>query len=112
MNYAKKILQTIVFLSLCTVSLTANAGFELVCKGRQAQSKQKIVQVDCANRKDFIDKLGAAWRTLRQNSIGGHLENMCWESYSQAKDIHPSISFNEISDGFLMRCNMGLEYVN
>lgn len=55
--------------------------------------------------------LGAAWRKLREEHIG-QFENMCWEAYNQAKDIPPSISFSDISDGFLMRCNMGLAYVD
>ncbi len=59
-----------------------------------------------------METLGAAWHELRNNSIGGHLEEMCWEAYNQAKDMHPSISFQDISDSFLIRCNMGLEYVN
>lgn len=96
----------------CTFMLNAHAGLELVCKGAQARSNSKVVYVNCKNRKEFVEMLGAAWRELRNNSIGGHLEDMCWESYKQAKDMHPSISFEDISDAFLIRCNMGLEYVN
>ena len=90
----------------------AHAGIELVCKGSGSNSSHRIVYVDCSNRRDFVEKLGAAWRTLRQNSIGGTIENLCWEAYNQARDMHPSISFENISDSFLMRCNMGLEHVN
>ena len=93
------------------LSMNVHAGYELICKGRQARSSHKPVAVDCANRKDFIEKLGMGWRTLRKESIGGSMENMCWEAYSQAKDMHPSISFENISDSFLVRCNMGLAYV-
>lgn len=89
----------------------AQAGMQLVCKGRSVQSKHKVIQVDCSNRKEFVDTLGAAWRTLRKNSIGGSVENLCWEAYNQAREMHPSISFANISDGFLARCNMGLAYV-
>ena len=96
----------------CALTLNAHAGIELVCKGAQPRSNGKAFYVDCKNRKEFVDTLGAAWRELRNNSIGGHLEEMCWEAYSQAKDIHPSISFQDISDSFIIRCNMGLEYVN
>lgn len=90
----------------------AFAGFELVCKGGRAQTSNQAIFVDCSNRKEFVDMLGSAWQTLRDNSIGGTMENLCWEAYSQAKDMHPSISFDNISDSFLMRCNMGLEYAN
>ena len=93
-------------------STNSYAGIELVCKGRQASNNQnKAVVIDCTNRKIFVDALRSAWSTLRQNSIGGSMENMCWEAYNQAKDMHPSISFTDISDSFLIRCNMGLEYV-
>lgn len=101
----------LLLLSSLTFCLQAHAGYELVCKGRQARSNHKPVAVDCSNRKDFIEKLGMGWRTLRKESIGGSMENMCWEAYNQAKDMHPSISFDNISDSFLMRCNMGLAYV-
>ena len=67
--------------------------------------------MNCSDRKDFVETLGAAWRTLRKNSIGGTTEDLCWEAYKDAKDMHPSISFDNISDSFLMRCNMGLAYV-
>ena len=110
----QKILQT-VGLSLGLFAATSGAalaGFELVCKGGQAQTNRQTVFVDCSNRKEFIDMLGSAWQTLRNNNIGGTLEDLCWEAYSQAKDMHPSISFDNISDAFLARCNMGLEYAN
>jgi len=107
-------MKRLIYLSFISVVLTSNAyaGVELVCKGRQATSNNKTVYVNCSDRKAFVDTLGSAWHTIRKNSIGGHLENMCWEAYQQAKDMHPSISFENISDGFLMRCNMGLGYVN
>ena len=68
--------------------------------------------VKCNNRKEFVETLRAAWMTLRKNSIGGTTEDLCWEAYKDARDMHPSISFENISDSFLMRCNMGLAYVN
>ena len=89
----------------------AFAGTELVCKGSQPQSSNRAVYVNCGDRKEFIEALGAAWRTLRKNYIGGTTEDLCWEAYNDAKNMHPSISFYNISDSFLMRCNMGLAYV-
>ena len=108
MNFIKKLF----VLSFFIFVTNAHAGLELVCKGGQARSNNKIIYVDCQNRKEFIDKLGAAWKELRKNSIGGSMEDMCWKAYNQAKEMHPSISFSNISDSFLMRCNMGLAYVN
>lgn len=99
-----------VLLSLSFV-INANAGLELVCKGRQVRTNNKVIYVDCENRKAFVDMLGSAWLELRKNSIGGSMENMCWDAYNQAKEMHPSISFSNISDSFLMRCNMGLAYI-
>ena len=92
-------------------SASAFAGEELVCKGARPKSNNKPIYVNCSDRKEFVDALGLAWRTIRQNSIGGTTENLCWEAYQQAKDMHPSISFDNISDSFLVRCNMGLAYV-
>jgi len=102
----------VIAITCCALTLNAQAGYELVCKGESARSNHKLINVDCSNRKSFIDMLGAAWMELRRNNIGGGLENMCWEAYNQAKGLHPSISFEGISDSFLIRCNMGLKYVN
>ena len=110
----KKIRVTVVLAVLQLLIFTstpANAGNELVCKGRQARSNHRVITVDCSKRKEFVDMLGAAWRKLREEHIG-QFENMCWEAYSQAKEIPPTISFSDISDGFLIRCNMGLAYVD
>jgi hypothetical protein len=96
---------------LITISMAANAGIELVCKGRSPQSSNKPIYLNCSDRKEFVETLGSAWRTLRKNSIGGTTEDLCWEAYKDAKDMHPSISFDNISDSFLIRCNMGLAYV-
>lgn len=96
---------------LMAIAAPSFAGMELVCKGRSPQSNHKAVYFNCNDRKEFVDTLGKAWRTIRQNSIGGSVENMCWDAYNQAKEMHPSISFSNISDSFTMRCNMGLAYV-
>ena len=90
----------------------ALAGFELVCKGGQARTTLQTVYVNCSNHTEFVDMLGSAWQTLRDNNVGGALEDLCWEAYSKAKDMHPSISFDGISDAFLAHCNKGLYYAN
>ena len=103
------------FISLSIISVLYSfnvfAGLELVCEGRQPTSNNESIYVNCSERKAFVDAIGNAWRIIRKNSIGGSMEDMCWKSYQQAKDMHPSINFNNISDSFLMRCNMGLTYV-
>ena len=100
-----------IFTLALTSALNARAGIELVCKGQQATGRHQTVSVDCENRQAFVETLGAAWRELRKNSIGGSMENICWEAYKQAKGMHPSISFGNMSSSFLTRCNMGLAYV-
>jgi hypothetical protein len=92
-------------------SAAALAGFEMVCEGHSSQSNARVISVNCADRNSFIEALRTGWQLLRANNIGGTLENLCWEAYNQARDMHPSISFRDISDAFLMRCNVGLEYV-
>ncbi len=113
MSLEKKEMKYLILLSFISTLLVSNAyaGVELVCKGRQPTSNNKVAYVNCSERKAFVDALSNAWQTLRQNSIGGSMEDMCWQAYQQAKDMHPSISFDNISDSFLMRCNMGLAYV-
>ncbi len=91
--------------------LTSNAGLQLVCKGHPPERHHTAVNVDCSNRKAFIDKLGSAWQTLRENAIGGSLDDMCWKAFNEAKGLHPSISFENVSDAFLARCNLGLAYI-
>jgi len=92
---------------------TANcyAAAELVCVGQQASYARTSVEVDCSNRYAVVESLKQAWFKLRQNHIGGTLEDMCWDAFNDAKGIHPSISFVGITDSFFARCNMGLEYV-
>ena len=87
-------------------------AIQLVCKGQQPQMQnQKPIYVDCSNRKEVIDMLGAAWGELRKQSIGGSTEDMCWKPYQKAKEMHPSIPFDGIASTFFMQCNMALQYV-
>ena len=68
----KKIRVTVVLAVLQLLIFTstpANAGIELVCKGRQARSNHRVISVDCSKRKEFVDMLGAAWRKLREEHI-------------------------------------------
>jgi hypothetical protein len=106
-----KKIKLILVMLLLSIASTSFAGMELVCKGRSPQSNNKPIYFNCNDRQEFVETLGKAWRTLRKNSIGGSVEDMCWKAYSQAKDMHPSISFGNISDSFTARCNMGLAYV-
>ena len=88
-----------------------NRGYELACDGYPPQnSPHKLISIDCSNREIFIGTLRDSWLSLRRQGIGGTLENLCWEAYNDAKDLHPSIGFLSVSGSFLMRCNMGLAY--
>ena len=108
--FGKSGLVVVVLTSLNTAP--AYAGLELVCKGYRQQTNNSPVLVDCNNRKEVIDILGAAWKELRNNGIGGSLENMCWDSYQDAKKLHPAIGMDPgIASTFLMRCSMGLGYI-
>ena len=89
-----------------------NRGYELACDGYPPQnSPHKLISIDCSNREIFIGTLRDSWLSLRRQGIGGTIENLCWEAYNDAKDLHPSISFLSVSESFLMRCNMGLAYL-
>lgn len=104
----KKIGLTIFFI----FSLTSAQAVELVCQGdKPSNTQQRTVNVDCSDRKAVIDMLGTAWQTLRKQGIGGTSEDMCWEPYQTAKDLHPGISFNGIAQTFFMQCNMALKYI-
>ena len=92
-------------------SSQAIAGYELVCKGASPTSANKPIVVDCSDRKQVVDMLGAAWKEVRSNSIGGSTEDMCWKPYQRAKELHPSISMNGIAQTFFAQCNMALQYV-
>jgi hypothetical protein len=96
-----------------TVLMMGNCfAVELVCKGRSPENpQQRIVLVDCSNRKAVIDMLGSAWSTLRKEGIGGNTEDLCWKPYQKAKQLHPSIEFDNIAPSFFMQCNMALKYV-
>ena len=89
-----------------------NRGYELACEGYPPpNSPHKLLSIDCNNRKIFIGTLKDSWLLLRRGGIGGTLENLCYEAYTDAKELHPSISFLSVSESFLMRCNMGLAYL-
>jgi hypothetical protein len=82
----------LIFILLFLISKNLLAADELVCKGRQAEVNNRAIYVNCSDRKEFVQSLGAAWHALRKNFIGGTLEDLCWKAYNEAKDTHPSIS--------------------
>lgn len=111
----RQLVRTAIVILLATVSITihdfAMAGVELVCKGSSARSNHTAKYVDCSDRQAVVGVLGAAWKTLRSQGIGGSTEDMCWDPYNRAKEIHPSIPFNNIAPTFFMQCNMALQYI-
>lgn len=101
-----------IFAVVLVASIANVWAVELVCEGRQQRdASQRAVSVDCTKRKEVIDMLGAAWQTLRNESIGGSTEDMCWSPYKQAKEMHPSISPINYAPTFFIQCNMALKYV-
>jgi hypothetical protein len=97
----------IVFLIIFSSNSTS---LELACNNKPNNTPNKIL-VDCNNRYEVIRSLHESWLLLRKNYIGGQLEDICFEAYMDAKDIHPSIDMSSIVDVFFQRCNMGLEYL-
>jgi hypothetical protein len=94
-----------------TVIVTGSrAANELVCDGYSANS-ERAVFVDCSNRRAVIDILGKAWQTLRENQIEGDTEDLCWDPYQSAKELHPSIEVTHIAPTWFFQCNMALQYV-
>ena len=102
-----------IFIVFASLLFASNVfAVQLVCKGYQPQMQnQKPIYVDCTNRKAVIDRLSSAWSTLRKQGIGGSTEDMCWDPYNRAKEMHPSIRFDNIASTFFMQCNMALQYV-
>jgi hypothetical protein len=102
-----------IFLAGLMIVICSNAqSVELVCKGEQQRNpNQRPVMVDCSDRKAVIDMLGISWKALRKEGIGGSMEDMCWNPFNKAKEIHPSIDMRGIAPTFFMQCNIALEYV-
>jgi hypothetical protein len=94
-----------------TIGAITPLALQTIIAAVSTNSTNKPIYINCNDRKEFVETLGSAWRTLRKNYIEGATENLCWEAYKDAKDMHPSISFVNISDSFLMRCNVGLAYI-
>ena len=110
--YSEILMKKILLAATLLGCMSATHGVELVCKGYQPQgNQQRSIYIDCTNRKAVINALGGAWRTLRQERIGGTTEDMCWKPYRRAEELHPSIPFDNIAPTFFMECNMALQFV-
>ena len=100
-----------------SISVTGNAyALELVCKGDQQRFEgQRPIYVDCSNKKQVIDMLGAGWRELQKKGAASHLADICWNAYSRAqetaRDYHPSVSFEAPARAFLNQCNTALQHI-
>jgi len=85
---------------------------ELYCAGqKQRDPSQRGVKVDCSDRSEVIGHLGGAWRVLRENSIGGTMEDMCWKPYKKAKEIHPAVDSTGWAPAMFAQCNVALRYI-
>ena len=94
------------------VSEIKKTGSELVCNGYSSSNQNlQSIKVDCSDRKSVIDALNRAWAMLRKEQISGSTEDLCYNPYKRAKELHPSISFENIAPTFFAQCNMALKYV-
>lgn len=96
---------------ILTNSVTAA---ELVCEGFPPKdSSQRLIFIDCDSRKEVVDILRSAWMTLRREGIGGYSEDLCWQPYETAREIHPSVNMGStgLARSFLDQCNMSLKYI-
>lgn len=88
----------------------------MVCAASRGDTVDNIehqtINVNCDSRRDVIDILQRAWQTLREQRIGGSLEDMCWDSFKRAESFHPSLGMNPgLASSVLAPCNLALEYV-
>ena len=87
------------------------SALELVCRGAKNKSQnQRIHWVDCMNRQEVIDTLGASWMLIKDARLGEYNEGYCLTQFQIAKKIHPNLTMSDVNNAFYM-CNIGLEKV-
>lgn len=101
----------LIFTSMCLVS--SASAIELVCKGEKSKlPNQKIVFVDCKDRKDIIDMLEASWMEIRRRGFGKELEQRCFDPYQNAKKMNPNVSLEgSLVNQYFYFCNMALQHI-
>jgi len=91
---------------------TSAFALEIVCKGNPPNDEnQRIVYIDCTDRKTVIDSIEKSAATLNHYRIGGTFWEMCADSYDDAREVPPHIDIRRIAPTLLAPCNMGLRYV-
>lgn len=107
----------IILILFCFLSITGNVyAVELVCKGDQQRFEgQRPIYVDCSNKQQVIDMLGAGWRELQKKGVAAPVADVCWNAYSRAQEVarnyHPSVSFEAPARSFLIQCNTSLQQI-
>ena len=95
-----------------TLFMVSNASaLELVCRGAKNKApNQRVHLVDCANRQEVIDTLGASWMLIKDARLGETSERYCLQQFQILKKIHPNVTMTDVNNAFYM-CNIGLERV-
>ena len=95
------------YLMVLTLLISTNIhAFVLVCQGVQnTDPSQRAVYVDCNNKEDIVNTLGAAWQLLRKNGADRWAEDMCWKPYNSAQKLHPMQVNLTFGTALLYQCN-------
>lgn len=103
---SSKILTVLTFF----LALNAEAGYELVCRGQQPTSNHRVIYVNCENRQEVEEALGASWQELINKKIAVILQNSCKSSYFEARAMS---NLNSVmAKALFMNCNNGLKFIN
>ena len=99
------------YLMVITLLISTNIhAFVLVCQGGQSiDPSQRAVYVDCNNKEDIVNTLGAAWQFLRKNGADRWAEDMCWKSYSSAQKLYPMQVHPDFGTKLFNQCNIATQ---
>lgn len=105
-----KTLNVFTFFFTFFFALNANAGYELVCRGQQTKSNHIVIYVNCENRQEVEEALGASWQELINKKSAVILQNSCKSSYFEAKAMS---NLNTVmAKALFMGCNNALKSLN
>ena len=91
-------------------ALNAEAGYELVCRGQQPTPNLNVLYVNCENRQEVEEALGASWQELINKKSAVIFQNSCKSSYFEAKAMS---NLNSVmAKALFMNCNNALKLIN
>lgn len=96
---------------LLGVSVSASAGYELICKGTSAGGGNTPVIVDCADRRQVVQALHDAWRAAHDQHVGGGKDELCGGAYRQARDLPPATDIRPLAAGYFAQCNSAISFI-